>query len=251
LDEFLRFVQHYQPTYVFIENVPGLQKVKDKNSVFGRFLNTLTELNYDYTHEMVYAQDYGVPQKRRRLILIASKLGPIYFPPKTHGPETTQAYSTVREWIGHFPSIEAGETHPDTPNHQAARLSALNLERIRALPEGGNRRMWPKKLRLECHSGNYKGHTDVYGRMKWDDLANCLTTRCISLSNGKFGHPVQDRAMSGREAARLQTFPDEFFFHGSLTSVAKQVGNAVPVLLAEQFGQNFLSHLKQYSKRSV
>lgn len=249
LDEFLRFVKHYEPTYVFIENVPGLQKVKDKNSVFGRFLNTLTEFNYDYTYEMVYAQDYGVPQKRRRLILIASKLGPIDFPAKTHGPETTQPYATVREWIEHFPAIEAGETHPDIPNHQAPRLSELNLKRIRALPEGGSRRMWPKALRLKCHSGNYNGHNDVYGRMKWDDLSNCLTRRCVSLSNGRFGHPVQHRAMSGREAASLQTFPVEFSFHGSLTSVAKQVGNAVPVLLAEQFGHHFLSHLEEHSKR--
>lgn len=251
LDEFLRFVRHYQPTYLFIENVPGLQKVKGENNVFGRFVSTLEELNYDSTSGIVYAQDYGVPQKRRRLILIASRLGPIEFPAKTHGPETNQRYSTVRQWIEHFPPLAAGQTHPTVPNHQAAGLSKRNLERIQALKEGEGREKWPAKLRLACHSGGYKGHTDVYGRMKWDGLANCLTTRCTSLSNGRFGHPEQHRAISAREAASLQTFPDDFIFEKSLTSVAKQIGNAVPVLLAEQFGLHFVRHLENYRRRTT
>jgi DNA (cytosine-5)-methyltransferase 1 len=251
LDEFLRFVRHYRPTYVFIENVPGLQKVKDKNNIFYRFLNTLKELNYNCKFNIVCAQDYGVPQKRKRLILIASRLGRIDFPAKTHGPQTNQEYSTVRESIGHFPPLSAGENDPTVPNHQAAGLSALNLERLRALLEGEGREKWPEKLRLACHSGGYNGHSDVYGRMRWDGLANCLTTRCTSLSNGRFGHPDQDRAISAREAASLQTFPDHFIFQQGITSVAKQIGNAVPVLLAKQFGLNFVHHLANHSRRTT
>ena len=244
LSEFLRFVVRYEPEFVFVENVPGLQRLSGEQRVFGRFLATLKELGYEYRYEIVVSQNYGVPQRRRRLVLLASLLGSIAFPAKTHGRGTRHpAYENVREWIGDLPSIEAGETHPDIPNHRAAGLAAVNLERIRATPEGGDRRDWPKHLQLRCHLNGYKGHTDVYGRMRWDRLATGLTTRCISLSNGRFGHPEQDRAISVREAACLQTFPLDFVFHGSLSSMARQIGNAVPVRLAKCFGENFIDNV--------
>jgi DNA (cytosine-5)-methyltransferase 1 len=151
----------------------------------------------------------------------------------------------VREWISGFPPIAAGETYAEIPNHRAARLSELNLERIRATPPGGGRFDWPEELMLTCHLGEYNGHTDVYGRMHWDRPASGLTTRCISLSNGRFGHPEQDRAISVREAASIQTFADDFVFFGSLNSMARQVGNAVPVLVAEVFGRYFLTHIER------
>ena len=124
---------------------------------------------------------------------------------------------TVRESIGHLPAIQAGETHNEVPNHRAARLSARNLARIKVTREGGNNRDWPKLLGLglECHKG-IKGYTDVYGRMSWDAPAAALTTRCTSYSNGRFGHPEQNRAISVREAACLQTFPMEFIFKGGM-----------------------------------
>jgi len=244
LNHFKRFVSYYQPEFVFIENVPGLQKVQNVNSPFKSFIKRLETLGYHYDYDIVASMAYGVPQKRRRLILIASRLGEIELPPKTHGPGTRNPqHSTVRESIGHLPPITAGETHPKIANHRAAKLSRLNLERIQSIPEGGDRRDWPEHLRLECHTNGYTGHTDVYGRMLWDYPATGLTTRCNSLSNGRFGHPDQDRAISLREAACLQMFPEDFAFHGSMVSISRQIGNAVPIGLAEVIGKHFLNHL--------
>jgi DNA (cytosine-5)-methyltransferase 1 len=186
------------------------------------------------------------------LVLIASLLDTIKFPPETHGPgNSKQKYSTPREWIDNLPPIEAGETHQEISNHQAMNLSELNLRRIQATPIGGDRRDWPQELELECHTNGYTGHTDVYGRIKWDELSSCLTTKCTSLSNGRFGHPEQNRAISAREAACLQTFPRDFVFEGGISLVARQIGNAVPVLLAQQFGENFNKHLKDYLEGKV
>ena len=160
----------------------------------------------------------------------------------TYGPGApNDCYQTVWEAIGDLPPIRAGEKHPSVANHQSAALSEINLRRIRTTPTGGGRCDWPQELKLECHAG-HSGHSDVYGRMCKDRPAGALTTRCISLSNGRYGHPTQDRAISVREAARLQTFDDCFVFEGSMTSAAKQIGNAVPVLLAKTFGMHFSTH---------
>ena len=250
LDVFNQFVDKYLPHFVFVENVPGLQKVApEDNTPFGDFIKMLKRHHYKYQYKIVASQAYGVPQKRRRLVLIASRLGTIDFPIETHGRGTLNPkYSTVGEWIYDFPPIEVGQTHPDIPNHQAAQISDINLQRLRATSMGGDRRSWPEHLRLNCHSNGYTGHTDVYGRMNWDDMSSCLTTKCTSISNGRFGHPKQDRAISAREAASLQTFPIDFIFEGGLTTVARQIGNAVPVLLAKRFGENFQEHLRNYQK---
>lgn len=250
LNEFSRFVTGYLPEFIFVENVPGLQKICVDEGPFGDFLKVLDKLKYFYKYDIVASKKYGVPQKRRRLLLIASRLGPIDFYPETHGPNTPNPkYSTVKEWIGDLPPIEAGETYPYVPNHVAAVLEPKNLYRIKSTPEGGGRKDWPEHLWLDCHS-KYNGHTDVYGRMRWDEPATGLTTRCISLSNGRFGHPEQHRAISVREAACIQTFPRDFIFYGGLNSMARQIGNAVPVLLAECFGKNFINHLGSYMLRA-
>lgn len=249
LSQFQRFVEFYKPEFVFIENVPGMQKVEGKKGPFDDFLATLNLLGYLINYKVVSAQKYGIPQKRRRLVLIASLLGEIKFPTETHGPgKSTKNYSTPQDWMDGFPPIKAGETHCEVSNHQAMNLSELNLQRIKATPIGGDRRDWPRELELECHTNGYTGHTDVYGRIKWDELSSCLTTKCTSLSNGRFGHPEQDRAISAREAACLQTFPRDFVFEGGITLVARQIGNAVPVLLAQRFGENFNHHLKDYNE---
>ncbi|MBF0310161.1 MAG: DNA cytosine methyltransferase [Magnetococcales bacterium] len=248
LSEFQRFVQKYQPEYVFIENVPGIQTVDEEVGPFADFLKLLSELEYYYNHRIVMACHYGVPQNRPRMVLMASRLGRIAIPERTHGPGTSNPdLPTVREWIGKLPAIAAGEIDDSIPNHRAARLSDLNMKRIKATPIEGGRSDWPLELRLNCHD-NHRGHTDVYGRMHWDKPASTLTTRCISLSNGRFGHPEQHRAISVREAACLQTFPMDFVFHGNLNSMARQIGNAVPVRLAEVFGKAFLAHYHALSK---
>ena len=243
LYEFASYVDYYLPELIFLENVPGLQNVDEGTGPFHDFVVFLNGLGYTVDHGVIESQNYGVPQRRRRLILVASLLGSISLPKKTHGPGTTHpSYTTVWDWISDYPPIAAGETHPIIPNHRAARLSERNLERIRATPEGGGRLDWPADLILECHSKDYSGHTDVYGRMRKDSPATGLTTRCISLSNGRFGHPEQDRAISVREAASIQTFTQDFLFFGNLNSMARQIGNAVPVTLAQIFGQMFLEH---------
>lgn len=247
LSRFGLLIEKHLPDYIFVENVPGIQKITG-NSTLTRFKKRLEALGYNPTVEVVESQRYGVPQRRRRLVLVASKHGTVGFPAATHDPDAGSPFSTVREWISHLPPISAGETHPDVPNHRAASLSDLNLKRIKATPPEGSRADWPANLRLDCHTKTgYVGHTDVYGRMKWDGPATGLTTRCISLSNGRYGHPEQHRAISVREAAALQTFPDSFKFYGSLNSQAKQIGNAVPVLLAEAFGKHIISHAERYA----
>lgn len=246
LSFFGAIVEEHKPDYVFVENVPGMQRVAG-SSTLTRFSKRLRGLGYEPTIGVVESQAYGVPQRRRRLVLLASKHGEICFPRTTHGPSVGKPYSTVREWIGHLPEIKAGETHPVLANHRAADLSEINLQRIKATPPEGSRSDWPKELRLACHSkSGYSGHTDVYGRMRWDAPATGLTTRCVSLSNGRFGHPEQHRAISVREAAALQTFPGDFEFFGSLGSQAKQIGNAVPVLLAQIFGSQILTHAETH-----
>jgi DNA (cytosine-5)-methyltransferase 1 len=241
LADLSRFVGRYLPDFVFLENVPGMQTLGTEVGPFAGFVATLEESGYFVAYRVIESQSYGIPQRRRRLVMLASRLGEITFPARSHGPGR-RAYRTVRDAIGAMPRLDAGQSDPAIPNHRAAGLSPLNLQRIRATREGGGREDWALDLYPECHRDGYEGHTDVYGRLRWDAPASGLTTRCISYSNGRFGHPDQDRALSVREAARLQTFPDSFEFVGSLNSTARQVGNAVPVQLARRFGR-YLKHL--------
>ena len=244
LNHVLRFVRRHRPEFVFAENVPGLRDDAVGSRVFQHLLHSLESLGYQTGHCVVKSQDYGVPQRRARLVLLASRLGPVAFPPPTHGAGAPSAeHSTVKEWIGSLPAISAGETHSDVPNHRAARLSPLNLQRIRATPPGGGWGDLPPALMPESRQSGFNGFTDVYGRLRWDAPAPALTTRCISYSNGRFGHPEQDRAISIREAACLQTLPADFVLTGNLNSQARQVGNAVPALLAQRFGECIARHL--------
>ncbi|KUI97928.1 DNA cytosine methyltransferase [Vibrio sp. MEBiC08052] len=247
LAEFQRFVERYQPEYIFLENVPGIRTSTKVNPLEG-FQKTLGDMAYFTDSAIIAAQDYGVPQRRRRWVLIGSRLDEVSIPAATHGENTNRRYVTVRDTIARFPAIAAGGEHPTIPNHRAARLSELNLLRLAHTPPEQGRENWPAHLQLECHR-DYNGHSDVYGRMRWENVATGLTTRCISLSNGRFGHPEQHRAISVREAAAIQTFPDDFIFTGSLNAQAKQIGNAVPVRMAQVFGEYFIAHYNQYRIR--
>lgn len=242
LNEFERFVVFWKPEFVIVENVPGLQNVKD-SVVLKNFKKTLDSLGYNYTHNVLSCSDYGVPQKRERFILIASNICNPKLPEATHGPNKIP-YSCVKDWISNLPPIKHGEKCKIDPDHQAAKLTPLNLKRIISTPEGGDRSSWPDELILECHK-SHKGHKDVYGRLSWNKIASGLTTRCTSYSNGRFGHPEQDRALSLREAALLQTFPRTFKFTGAFTSKARQVGNAVPPKMAEALGKSVLTSFKE------
>lgn len=240
LTEFGRFVKEFQPDLLFIENVPGLQKVGILPTPFHDFIKLLETLNYSYDFKIVSALWYGVPQNRKRLVLIASKNVQITFPLQQR--LNKNEFSTVRDWIYDLPPIEAGETHSQIEDHQASNLSSLNLERIKHTKEGGGKETWPSHLQLDCHK-NYKGHSDTYSRMAWDKPASVLTTRCTSYSNGRFGHPEQNRAISLREAALLQTFPMHYKFFGNQNSRAKQIGNAVPPLMAQKIGEHFMEFI--------
>ena len=233
LGQFARLVRALEPRVVLMENVPGIAAVPGFSS-FRRFLKTLRDCGYACDHGVLNACEFGVPQHRRRHVLLAARGPAVKLPsPAQSGSSAV----TVRAAIGRFPAIDAGDGTSFIPNHCAARLSEPNLQRIRATPpDGGSRRDWPERLTLDCHSRT-SGFSDVYGRMWWDRVAPTLTSRCNSLSNGRFGHPEQDRAISLREAAALQTFPDDYEFFGTRNRIARWIGNAVPVKFAEALGR--------------
>ncbi len=234
LYEFLRLVRGVRPEVVSMENVPELKT--QAHPAYCDFVAGLEQLGYQVWDDVVRCADYGVPQARRRLVLIAGASGHgIQLVPATHARALT-----VRDAIGHLPPIEAGGGSPPYDViHMASRLSPTNRERIRATPEGGSWRDWPASLRSPCHvrdSGRYYG--SVYGRMTWDRPAPTITTQCHGYGNGRFGHPEQDRAISLREAALLQTFPPGYTFvapgeRPAFRQVGRHIGNAVPVALAK------------------
>lgn len=236
----LPFVDRLRPDAVVVENVPGMQKVQGA-STFRRFVRALEREGYQVEWGVVDCRIYGVPQRRRRLVLLASRHGHLTLPEATHG-RGLLPFATVEQWIGDLPPLKAGQVHPNDPNHRAGALGPLNLARIQSLKAGEGRESWPDHLWLDCHR-SFDGHEDVYGRLSPHDTAPVLTTKCTDLTSGRFGHPVQDRALSVREAACLQTFPRGFEFVGGLKSTTRQVGNAVPVLLAQRLGEQILAHL--------
>ncbi len=231
------------PDIVTMENVPQLRE----REVFERFLTILEDAHYSTTHAVVRCAEYGVPQTRRRLVLLASRLGPIDLEPPTRGDGR---YDTARETIGHLEAISAGGASNDDPLHVSSGLSARNMERIRHSKPGGTWRDWSAKLRADCHLKE-SGRTfpGVYGRMQWDEPAPTITTQFNGYGNGRFGHPEQDRAISLREGALLQTFPEEYSFVpvGSpvrIAPLARLIGNAVPVRLGEAIGRSIVRHLR-------
>lgn len=241
LSEFQKFVEFWKPDYIFLENVPGLQNINKSDGAFKKFTDGLDKMGYNFNTSIVKASDIGVPQVRKRFILTAALGNRKIKPISSIVTKYQKSAPSVKDTIGDLPRIAAGETHPTIANHTSAKLSPKNILRIQNTPEGGDRRNWPESLTAGCHK-NYKGHTDVYGRMKWNAPSSTLTTKCTSYSNGRFGHPEQDRAISVREAARLQTFPDSFIFYGSLLSCARQVGNAVPPLMAQRISESFIQN---------
>ncbi|MGL5014664.1 MAG: DNA cytosine methyltransferase [Bacteroidales bacterium] len=249
LYSFARLVEETKPAVVAMENVPQLLK-NEKFEIFNDFNSKLKSLGYQTSYSVVYCPDYGIPQKRKRLIFLASLLGDISLISPTHSDKN---YVTVRDAIGYLNPIIAGETDAQDPLHKARILSEINLQRIKHTSEGGGWKEWPEHLILECfkkESGRSYG--SVYGRMKWDEPSPTMTTHCTGLGNGRYGHPEQDRAISLREAALLQTFPNEYQFFAKGTSynssaVCKQIGNAVPPKLGQIIAKSIKQHLKTYS----
>lgn len=243
---FSNVVSEVQPDVISMENVPQLENYKN-GSVFGDFLKNLKDEGYYVSHSVVRCQDYGVPQTRRRLVLFASKFGEIHIIEKTHALE---GYVTVRDAIGGLEPIGAGKICPTDPLHRARGLSPLNMKRIRNTPYGGDWRDWKKDLRLKCHKKKSgKSFKRVYGRMVWEEPAPTITTQFVGIGNGRFGHPEQDRAISLREAALLQTFPPYYDFINpkagfSGEAIAMHIGNAVPVQLGRVIAKSVKMHLE-------
>ncbi|HAP96082.1 MAG TPA: DNA methyltransferase, partial [Chryseobacterium sp.] len=206
---------------------------------------------YHIHYEIVNCPDYGIPQKRKRLILLASKLGEIKLISKTHSIENQ---ITVKDAIGNLKPIKDGEKDKKDPFHYSRKLSELNKKRIRATPYGGGWKDWEEDLKLSCHKKNSgKTYASVYGRMVWEKPSPTMTTHCIGYGNGRFGHPEQNRAISLREAALLQTFPLNYQFVEDINKLntavaARQIGNAVPVRLGQVIAQSIKQHLKELGK---
>ena len=247
LDEFGRLVEEVQPDIVTMENVPQILKFKLEH-VFQRFVDTLERNNYNVSYKVVFCPDYGIPQTRKRLVLLASKKGKIELIPPTHSPEN---YVSVKDAIGGLPAIKAGERDPKDALHKARALTPKNLQRIQATPINGSWKDWPKELQLKCHKKDSgKTFGSVYGRMDWNKPAPTMTTQCTGLGNGRFGHPEQDRAISLREAALIQTFPKNYQFFMdeksvSTTLASRYIGNAVPPKLGEIIGMSIKKFLNQ------
>ena len=248
LMEFARLVEETQPELVTMENVPRLAE----QDVFLQFVERLEENGFHVSFEVINCADYSVPQQRNRLVLLASKLGEI----RMIRPTTPQEKrKTVKQAIGKLPKIEAGERHPKDPLHQASRLSELNLTRIRASKPGGSWKDWDESLVAECHKKpTGKTYPSVYGRMVWDEPAPTMTTQYYGFGNGRFGHPEQDRAISLREGAVLQSFPNGYKFvpNGasiSTKTIGRLIGNAVPVNLGRAIGKSIVKHIVEIEGR--
>lgn len=244
LDKFGDLAAELKPEVVTMENVPRLTA----RPVFERFLSVLREAGYHCTYRIVRCAAYGVPQTRSRLVLLASRLGSIELVAPTH---TDSRVVTVRDTIGHLESIPAGGVGKSDPLHKARGLSSKNLRRIREAKAGGTWRDWDKSLRAPCHTRpSGRTYPGVYGRMEWDRPAPTITTQFPGFGNGRFGHPEQDRAISLREGALLQTFPADYSFVPEGTAVkikpvARLIGNAVPVQLGEAIGRSIVDHLEE------
>lgn len=236
LRAFLDHVEALRPDFVIVENVPGI-RARKYGALWQESVDRLGSAGYKVRYEVVNAARYGVPQKRLRTLLVAckSQYGEVPWPKETHIPEN---YRTVRDAFGaaKLCQLEAGHVCKADPLHSASSLSELNLKRIRAIKKpGGSRTEWPRSLCLDCYR-DHDGHTDVYGRMHWEKPAPTLTTRFVSLSNGRFGHPEEDRAITPREGALLQTFPPRYkFLEDSRDMKVIHIGNAVPPRLAVAF----------------
>jgi len=239
---YLDYVREFWPRFAVFENVPGLVRSKHGKEFYKKLCDGLRELNYELVEHIVDAADYGVPQHRRRIIVVAGRdheTPP--FPEATHGNPGSRKvkkgiqkpWLTVRKTISDFPAVAAGKDGSaggNYPNHIASQMGEKVLSFIKKVPKnGGSRTDVPKRYWLPCHL-KHTGHKDVYGRISWNEPSNTITSGCTNVSRGRFVHPSQNRGLTSREAAALQSFPDSYIFYGK--DIPAQIGNAVPPQLA-------------------
>lgn len=272
LFEFLRIIEEIYPPFILMENVPGITTEFNSNilSEFIRRLENITgnsSNRYIVLKDVLNAADFGVPQSRKRFVLHAIRVD-IYerlqnlglsfkLPQPTHhksGKDGLKSWVTVKEAIGDLPKLSAGQAYAGRKkiyNHKCANLSDDNLARMKYIrAHGGSRDSLPDNMALSCHKKKnedgtvFSGHKDVYGIMDPNKPSPTMTGGCLCYSKGRYGHYSQNRAISIREAARLQTFPDDFIFSDSLTKAALQIGNAVPVKLVEASAGEILTAIQ-------
>ncbi|MCX6735796.1 MAG: DNA cytosine methyltransferase [Candidatus Parcubacteria bacterium] len=234
--EYLRFVKELEPLTIMMENVPGLKNYH----LFQYTMRELQKLGYNPKYQAVKIQEYGIPQRRKRLVVVGSLLGDI----NIAGP--TMEKMTVRDMIGHIESV--AETKDPIHKIVASHTPEV-MKRIKATPKnGGSRSDLPKKYELECHKEEGVGFNDVYGRLRWDDYSTTMTGGCLNPSKGRFLHPEENRAITAREAALLQTFPKDYKFPDriSKTSISLLIGNALPPKFSHIQSTNILEHLKEF-----
>lgn len=240
-----QMVDELYPCFFVMENVTGLAGKRGK-TILEQLLENVESIGYDVSVNLLDAQDYGVPQRRKRYVIVGKRrdINTTYVPPIPNSERIT-----VRDAISFLPEPPLnGKDHPDIPLHRRDKLSELNLKRIQAIKPGQGRDDLPEELRAECHKidSSVIGYRNVYGRMAWDEVAPTITARFDSFTRGKFGHPDQPRSISLREGAILQAFPMDFIFTGNKVDIARQIGNAVPPVLAECIGKSII---EAYEKR--
>jgi DNA (cytosine-5)-methyltransferase 1 len=242
LYEFGRLIEGVQPEIVSMENVPQLKEQK----VFKDFVDLLKKNNYEVNYSVVKCVEYGIPQNRKRLVLLASKFGNLELIKPTHSKGN---YKTVKDAIFNLEPIEDGQTSKKDKLHTSRKLTPINKKRIQNTPYGGSWENWSDELKLKCHKKESgKSFKNVYGRMKWEEPSPTITTQSTGIGNGRFGHPIQNRAISLREAALLQTFPKYYKIVSpeipfSFRNYGTHIGNAVPVKLGKVIAKSIKKHL--------
>ena len=244
--DFMRFVEFYNPGFVLVENVPGLLSRED--SAFPEFLEFLNAHDFHVIYDIVNMSYYGVPQTRRRFSLVASRLGDVRM------PEKDARQKLLSEFIGTkrgLKSIPAGHTDSSEFMHSTMRLAPINMKRLlRTSKNGGSRMEWKddEELQLKCYIGKDNSFRDVYGRLRWDRPSSTITTNFIKISSGRFAHPCENRGLSIREGAKLQTFPDSYIFKGGNMAInARIIGNAVPPEYARRLGELLITLQHEYN----
>lgn len=238
---FAELVKECPPDFILVENVPGLNNGSGKE-IYKKFKKILKECGFsNRAADLLDAKHFGVPQTRKRFILLASKKGSISLPIPQTDPDQ---FITVRDCIKKYPKIADEKESQDYPNHVARELKPHHKSIVEAVPKDGGSRgdVTDTSILLKCHQERPDAHRDVFGRMAWGKPAPTLTSRCVDVYSGRFTHPKHDRGISLREAAALQTFKDDYKFFGtSITGIARQIGNAVPVKLAEELGKSIIA----------
>jgi DNA (cytosine-5)-methyltransferase 1 len=244
----LAVVERLRPTAVFFENVPGLASAAYR-PILDAVRGKLAKMGYALSNPMVRdAADFGVPQRRRRCIMFAARSQAAV--DAFVSRDVRAPMRTVKQAIGDLPSLRSGEVDPDDALHRAREHQPIAIERLMNIPaDGGSRCSLPASLELTCHVGRRTSFSDVYGRMAWSKPAPTLTTGCTDITRGRFAHPTQHRAITLREAARLQSFPDDYVFTGNASQIAAQIGNAVPPDMVKAFSPAFRAALKAARQR--